>query len=120
MTQRRLPPFIAAWALAGFLTAPLTNHANEPPPFATAIEQAHQAAAWNAHPALACRVVVTFGGAERLNAQMLMDRHAGRSRFTLADGTVAVFDGRTAWVAPADAEFPRARFHLLTGPKMRV
>ena len=92
---RQVPPSIAALTLVGALSIPLVSRGESAADVSAAIENAHHAAAWNAHSALACRVVVTFGGAERLNARLVLDRHAGRSRLTLADGTVAVFDGRT-------------------------
>lgn len=47
---------------------------------------------------------------------MLFTPEVGEARLDLADGTVAVFDGERAWVSPAGAEFPQARFHLLTWP----
>jgi hypothetical protein len=47
---------------------------------------------------------------------MLMKTDMSRTRFERADGAVAIWDGSDAWVAPASADFPRARFHVLTWP----
>jgi hypothetical protein len=84
--------------------------------FAGPIEEAQGARAWAAAEAVSADVTVTFGGRQALDGRMLFTPEVGRSRLELADGTVAVFDGERAWVSPASAELPRARFHLLTWP----
>lgn len=93
----------------------------EPPPVPApaptgAIEAAHGAAEWRARPALQADLVLTMGGRRVLEARLLAETTGGRSRLTLKDGTVALFDGRAAHVWPADAAFKSARFHLLTWP----
>jgi hypothetical protein len=97
-------------------TAPVA----EDDPFATAfaepIEAAHGAEAWRAAAAVSADVTVTFGGQTAVDGRFLVTPAVGRSRLELADGTVAVFDGERAWVSPASAELPQARFHLLTWP----
>lgn len=84
--------------------------------FAGPIEAAHGAEAWRAAEAVSADVTVTFGGQTAVDGRFLFTPEVGRSRLELADGTVAVFDGESAWVSPASAELPQARFHLLTWP----
>ncbi len=82
--------------------------------YATAIESAHGMDAWLGHEALQTRIEVTFGDQTMLTGTLLMETDSARSRIETDDGAVMVFDGETAWVAPAEAEAPMARFHLLT------
>lgn len=84
--------------------------------FAGPIEAAQGAAAWRAAEAVSAEVTVTFGGQTVVDGRFLFTPDVGRSRLELADGTVAVFDGDSAWVSPLSAELPQARFHLLTWP----
>lgn len=84
--------------------------------FAGPIEAAHGKAAWDRAEAFSADVTVVYGGQRALHGRMLFTPEVGRSRLELADGTVAVFDGERAWVSPAGAELPQARFHLLTWP----
>lgn len=84
--------------------------------FAAPIENAFGADAWRSKEAVETGIQVSFGGNELIDGKMLFTPDTGRSRLELADGTVAVFDGRQAWVSPADAELSGARFHLLTWP----
>lgn len=94
-------------------TAPSTDAASA---FVRRIEQAHGRDAWYRHDAVAADIVVEFGGRRAIDGVVTFTTDAGRSRIDLKDGTTLVFDGQRAWTAPASAEFPRARFHLLTWP----
>jgi hypothetical protein len=84
--------------------------------FASAAETAHGRAAWSAAKALQVRLSLTFGGKPALSGTVLLRTNLAASRIELEDGTVAVFDGASAWVAPASSKLERARFHLLTWP----
>lgn len=84
--------------------------------FAGPIEAAQGKAAWDLAEALSADVTVTFGGQRAIDGRMIFTTEVGHSRLELADGTVAVFDGERAWVSPAAADLPQARFHLLTWP----
>lgn len=84
--------------------------------FAGAIERAHGKDAWNRHEALSTDFVLVLGQKEEMRGTMLFETAGGRSRIDLPDGTVMVFDGKAAWVSPASAQVPMARFHLLTWP----
>lgn len=84
--------------------------------YAEAIERAHRAEQWRGKQALQGKLQVEFGGQRVLDGTILFDTSVGHARLELVDGTVAVFDGKTAWVSPASSSFKDARFHLLTWP----
>jgi len=84
--------------------------------FAGPIEAALGAEAWYSHDAVSTDVTVEFGGHPALAGHLTFRPDLTGSRIETADGTVALWDGDTAWVAPGDAEFPQARFHVLTWP----
>lgn len=84
--------------------------------FAQPIEKIHGLDQWQEQNVLQTDIVVQFGGNDVIDGTMWMATKSAQSRLELADGTVAVFDGERAWVAPPEMEFPRARFHLLTWP----
>jgi hypothetical protein len=84
-------------------------------PFAAAIEAAHAGETWTSHPAFASGVALELGGNAIFDGAMTLTPDAARTRIERAsDGAVLVFDGDTAWVSPAGAEWPMARFHSLT------
>lgn len=85
-------------------------------PYAAAIEAAHAGEAWASHEAFASGIAVDFGGNRLLEGTLTTAPDAARTRIERADGAVLVFDGETAWVSPAGAEWPMARFHSLTWP----
>lgn len=85
-------------------------------PLAQAIEAAHQAQRWRSHAAIRAKIALTFGGKKRFDAAMTLSPAADRTRLEIAGGPTLVFDGETAWISPAAAEFPRGRFHVLTWP----
>ena len=82
--------------------------------FAGPIEAAHGLAAWRSHKAIQADFDVEFDGKPALACTMLLDISDGRVRMELADGTLLVFDGHSAWVSPAQSAMEQARFHLLT------
>lgn len=84
--------------------------------FAAPIEAAHGKEAWERAGAVSADLSLSMGGNQVLAGRLLFTPQVGRSRLELADGTVAVFDGEGAWVSPAAADLPQARFHLLTWP----
>lgn len=84
--------------------------------FVQRIEKAHGGEKWDRQHAVRADIVVTFGALEMLNGTMTYEMDTGRSRFELAGGAILVFDGDRAWIAPAEAQLDRARFHLLTWP----
>lgn len=106
---RRWLSFVLVLSLAAL--TPLAALADD---FAMRIEKAHGGDAWDAHQALEVPISVSFGGNTILDGTLLMDTPGGRTRLELKDGTVLVFDGSDAWVAPADSKFQGGRFHALT------
>lgn len=84
--------------------------------FAAAVETAHRADLFRSHPAFTADLRLQFGGNPVFAGTMLSDTAVGRTRLEREDGAVVVFDGSDAWVSPAAAELPQARFHALTWP----
>jgi hypothetical protein len=111
------PILIACTIFVLFLGAHRQDASDE---FVTKIEAAHGAERLRAQQAIQADLTVDFGGQRMIDGAMLFSTDAGRSRLTLKDGTVAVFDGKQAWVAPTSKAFPGARFHLLTWPYFAV
>jgi hypothetical protein len=101
-------------------TRPTTRPAERPattgPGIAGRIEAAHGLAAWQSARAVEADLAVTFGGAPVLSGSMLYDHHTNKVRIDVADKAMLFFDGKRAWVSPASADVPRARFHLQTWP----
>jgi len=85
--------------------------------FAAAVDAAHGREAWQSREAFAADITMGRGGEVSFRARMTLTPSMSRTRMDLPDGTVGVFDGQDAWVAPADSEFVgQARFQLLTWP----
>jgi hypothetical protein len=80
------------------------------------VERAHRADRWYRHEAVAAHIDVTFRGNHVLRGTFTFDTAVGKVRAELDNGTTIVFDGQTCWVSPADSDFQRARFHVLTWP----
>ncbi len=80
------------------------------------IEAAHGSAAYHAHAAVEAEFTVLYPGRVDLQGTILFDTPGGKSRITLNDGSLWVFDGEQAWVAAGSTQTKRARFHLLTWP----
>ncbi len=99
-----------AFVLAG------CQHARFADAYTSQVEAAHGADAWRRYPALSCDITVTLGSETMIEGAMLFETSLARSRLDLADGTIVVFDGRDAWVSPAESPLQAARFHALTWP----
>lgn len=85
--------------------------------FAEPIEKSHGLDAWRSHRAFQTGISVEFGGSKIFDeAMMMFTTDGGKVRMETKDGVALVFDGKDAWVSPASADFPQARFHLLTWP----
>ncbi len=82
--------------------------------FAARIARAHGKKTWDEKQAVKADILLEFGGNEMLNGTLIYDMHTSCARIELEDGTTLVFDGERAWVSPAEAQVPMARFHLLT------
>ena len=84
--------------------------------FVAPIERAHSIESWKQKQVLQSGIVVRFGGNIILEGRMLTTPSMSRTRLDLESGAVSIWDGEDVWVTPADADFPRARFHALTWP----
>lgn len=103
---------------AGDTTEPTTSADQPEDPataYARAIEEAHGLDAWSSKDAVSARIQLTFGGNQALDGRMIFTPDMTKARLDQGEASV-IWDGETAWVTPADAEFPRARFHVLTWP----
>jgi len=81
------------------------------------IEKAHNIDAWHDTNAMAVTVDVNFGGKKMVDtANFIFETNGPKARMDMKDGTVVIFDGEEAYVSPASADPPGARFHVLTWP----
>jgi hypothetical protein len=110
------PTDAAATAAAEALAAEAAANDPEAAAFAGPIEEAQGVDAWRAHRAFQADVLIESQGKTRLDGRLLFATDFSGVALRTADGVVAVFDGERAWVSPADAVLPRARFDLLTWP----
>ena len=78
------------------------------------IERAHGAEALRAHEAIEARIELDFGGEPRVHGTLVAATDGGRTRIEFDGGKTIVFDGRTAWLAPAGASAKGVRFDALT------
>ncbi len=106
----------AALGLGGVGCAGVSPERNFAERFAGSIEAAHGARAWRSKQAVRAGITVDFGGQRVLDGTIRFDTSLERVRMELADGSVMTFDGKEAWVSPADSAVEGARFHLLTWP----
>lgn len=109
-----IPALALSLSLSSLTTASPALAADFATDFARAIEKTHGIDAWRSQSALETDITVEFGGNQMIDGKLLMDPSGGHVRIELKSGTVMVFDGRNAWVAPADTSFQGARFHILT------
>ncbi|MHC4318132.1 MAG: hypothetical protein ACYS1B_06285 [Planctomycetota bacterium] len=93
-----------------------SSSADAGPEIARRLEAAHGLEAWRDRQAVAADIDIAFGGSPVLSGSMLYDHHTGRVRLDVRDTAILFFDGERAWVSPATAKVPQARFHLVTWP----
>lgn len=82
----------------------------------TSIEAAHGGSAWASKEAFQFRLELDFGGKPRIYGSVLSNTEASLARIELDSGEKIVFDGKSAWLSPADSERKKARFDALTWP----
>ena len=104
--------FAAALLAAVALARPAA--AGLPEDFAGTVALCHGADKLPADKVIRTGITVEFGGNTPIDGTLTFTTRGGKSRLEQRDGTVAVFDGRHAWVA--GGTLPRARFHLRTWP----
>jgi len=104
-------------ALSDSARVALDTMSSFPARFVEPIEEAHADSVWRQQDALAAELTGRFGGKPTLDGRLLMETGKdGRVRLEAGGDTVAVFDGRRAWVAPDTAALPDARVQLRTWP----
>ncbi|MBB6429920.1 LolA family protein [Algisphaera agarilytica] len=81
------------------------------------IEQAHAVDTYQEQSTIKADLVIDFGPMH-VEGTAWFTPSLGKIRLELVDGQVIVYDGKTAWLSPADAEIPGppARFHVVTWP----
>ena len=85
--------------------------------FAGAIERAHGKAEYLKKQAVKMDFVMARGGMNVVEGTFIIETGSKRRvKAFMADGTVLIFDGESAWVSPQSSGVRRARFHLLTWP----
>lgn len=115
---------LIACAFAALLSSGCTSNEKRAAPLRPApslpgvaeIEQAHGLQSWKQQQAIRTEITVEFGGKKTVDGILTFTTDGARSRLDLKGGAQLVFDGQRAWVSPDSANFPRARFHLLTWP----
>jgi hypothetical protein len=79
-------------------------------------QEAHQLRSWWEKEVVQAEVGIDFGGTRMVDGTFTFEAHGPRARFDREDGASIIYDGKTAWVSPADAVTPMGRFHVLTWP----
>ena len=77
---------------------------------------AHHENLWPRDKVLRTEFALEFDGLGEMAGTMFYDLHRDlvRMELTAPEECTLVWDGEKAWVAPSEAELPRARFHLRT------
>lgn len=83
-------------------------------PFVAKIKSAHKAAEFFAHNAVAFDINLVFGGKPRLVGTVTMMTNSTKVLVEKENGDRVLYDGSNVLLHPADAEWPRARFDVLT------
>ena len=79
-------------------------------------QAAHNITAWWGKEVVQANVEVVFGGQAIVSGTFTFQAHGPFARYDRADGTSIIFDGKDAWLTPANTTAPRGRFHVLTWP----
>jgi len=83
-------------------------------PFAKAISEAHHRSEWYAKGAVETGIRLGMGEKVRFSGKLDMLTHGGMTKLTVDGGTTLGFDQEGAWIAPAESDFEKPRFHSLT------
>jgi len=88
----------------------------EVPAFAQPIEAAHGAETFRRQDGLRFEFALRYGDDTELLVEVVMKTDMSRIRMQKPDGSKLIWDGKDAYVAPADADWARPRFTVLTWP----
>ena len=82
--------------------------------FIEEIREAHHASAFFSHEAIAFDLNLSFGGKARLNGTVTMLTNSTKVLLERDDGAAVLYDGTDVYISPSGADWPRARFDVLT------
>lgn len=82
--------------------------------FTSDLSKAHHAGEFHGHAAASFDIRLSFGGKERLVGTVTMLTNSTKVLVEREDGGKVLYDGKDVLMSPADAEWPRARFDVLT------
>jgi len=95
---------------AGCASAPYRHN------FVNRMEQAHGREVWSRTEAMTMDIELRFVDQPPLQLSYVFETNGPRIRAETKDNVLLVYDGEEAYIYPAEVEFPRARFHLLSWP----
>jgi hypothetical protein len=105
----------AAMIVAMVLAAGLAGCASSAP-FAAEAGMAHNQAAWAGHEAIEAEIQVVFGNTTVFAGRLLASTDGSQARLVSQTGATVVFDGKEAWVSPAEAVVPAAAYQVRAWP----
>ena len=79
-------------------------------------QAAHNIRSWWEKEVVQAHVVIDFGQKRMVDGTFTFEAHGPRARYDREDGVSIIYDGKTAWVSPPEAEATMGRFHVLTWP----
>ena len=83
---------------------------------AESVGEAHGLERWWRTEVLQADLHLMFGNNPPLIGTLYFETNGPRARLDIENGPRIYYDGNTAYISPESAEFPRARFHVLTWP----
>lgn len=83
-------------------------------PTLSALETAHQKAAFYGHAAIQFDLELVFGGKKRLEATITSMTNSAKIKLEKSDGTTLLFDGEKVLQSPDTASYGGARFDIFT------
>ena len=95
-------------------TAQSSEHSSTTTPFVAKIKNAHKAPEFFAQKAVAFDIKLAFAGKPRLTGTITMMTNSTKVLVEKENGDRVLYDGSDVLLYPADADWPRARFDVLT------
>lgn len=115
-----LPAFVIRILFAvlfGLVVVGLTGCAStDQRDFIHPMEHAHNANQFADSEAMEMDIRLAWGDNPEQNWSFVFETHGPRAKMTRADGATVIHDGTHAYLFPADANWPMARFHSWTWP----
>ena len=82
--------------------------------FAKNIEEAHNIEEFKKHKAVSFNIVLSFGDNNQMNAKITSLTNSSKIRIDKKDGTLLIYNGKDAYICPANADDKGARFDMFT------